>query len=335
MAAAETGVAGATNGPVTPMLKRIPSDLVALAGLTATLWVITVACRGFDADALFRALVPSETAAWIFALTLAPLWALVAGIASAWGAIVTIPTCLLAVHLPAWRLAPRPRWLIAGAVTAALVLGVPFALNRAEEARLSARYAAGESPEPPSFAGRAVELAQRTPFRSTWRMPISCPSECTDLLVFGKARSVTLSYPSREDAAGGGPVAVTYRIGPAGPGCAGEPFEARCPHVSSEAIPADRLVLTIDPVAPMAGDSGRIVARRLTIRDTRRRAGRAVRHTRFTFAGYRAMLNPVWRGGTLRLSRRPLPLFAERRLDGELFRSVVPKALDGAYYPFR
>lgn len=99
---------------------------MALAVVTGNLWAITFAWHIFDLE---RLLDPSSTLSeknvWVLALSgLIFLYFLVVAIAAAWGFILGIPTCLLAVNLGLLRYKPLHRWLISGATTAALFVAL-------------------------------------------------------------------------------------------------------------------------------------------------------------------------------------------------------------------
>ena len=303
------------------------SDLKILAIVTATLWIITLAWQGVDLEAWFTSNIKSEQDAWVFGLVLAPFYFSLKGAAASWGATLGIANCLLAGHLLARRLPRRRRWLIVSGTTAGIFIGTPVALNANAAQRLQARYGALDSLPLPSLSGRAVELPSATPFRSTWQLPISCSEHCLALLVFGGASSVTLSFPGREGAPDSGPMALTYRLGPAGPGCDSARLRDYCARMVSQTLPADRIILTVAPVRLDPLDAGRVVARRLYAKDTRQPGKQPATLTRLRFAQYSGLLNVTWEDGALRLSRRELPLLAQDELDADLYRALPRNAV--------
>jgi hypothetical protein len=310
------------------------ADMLVLIHVTATLWATTLAWQLADFDALMTSWVKSEGDAWIFALTIAPFYFLIKSLAASWGVIVGIPTCLLATHLVLLRRPAKMRWLIAGGLTALVFIGVPMELNRREDARLAAYYQGSDAAGLPDLAGRAVELPRSAPLSATWVRPVSCWDECLHLLTFGRAKSVTLTFPSDERAPGNGPVSFTYRIGRIGKGCSGSAFRDLCPHFSDEPLPRDRVTLFVRPVEPKPGQTG-VVARRLYAKDMRTPNAPPAQLTRFVFPNYSGLLNIAWKDGAFRLPRGGTPIMSVETLDKQLYRAAAPsKVLGGEFYPF-
>ncbi|HMJ92801.1 MAG TPA: hypothetical protein VK472_01745 [Allosphingosinicella sp.] len=311
------------------------ADMICLAVVTISFWSITLAWQQADVDAMLTSWVKSEADAWIFALTIAPLYFLLKWIAASWGAIVGIPTCLLAIHLILYRLRVRPRWLVAGGVTALIFIGIPFALNHREQERLTSYYQRSGAVGLPNLEGRALELPRSFSI-SKWNPSPRCYDECLDLLMFGRARSVTLTVPRQVKSPEAGAVAWTYRLGPSGKDCAGEIFLDVCPHLTTEALPRDRLILYVRPVESRSPETAGVVARRLYARDTRRPGAPPAEITRFLFPGYPGLLNIAWKDGGFHLPRTGTPILGVQKLDDELYRAAAPnRYFRGKHYPFR
>lgn len=325
-------------GPVRPLngdrFWRRP-DMLGLICLTVTLWCITVAWQAADVDALMTSWVKSEADAWIFGLTVAPLYFVLRGLAASWGVIVGIPTCLLAVHLALYRFPAKLRWLVAGPVTALIFIGTPFLLNHQEQQRLAAYYQRSESAAFPNIGGRAVELPRAwAPLKSS--RPPWCSDECLDLLMFGRAKSLTLTFPAQDNSREAGTVSFTYRLGSSGRDCAGEVFVEMCAHFTGEPMPGDRLTLVTRPGASGSPETAGVVARRLYAKDSRRPGAAPAGLTMFLFPRYPGLLNIAWKDGGFHLPRTRTPILAAQELDDELYRAAAPdRSFRGKYYPFR
>ena len=308
-------------------------DMTLLASLTVSLWIITLIWRAIDLDRLMGQSITSESDAWLFALTLAPLYFVLTGIAASWGIILGIPSCLMAGHLALRRFQRRRRWLIVGSAAALLFIGIPIALNRHEEGRLADRYKRSDATPFPATAGRAIELPDDTIIPSISPGGGRCSDRCLELLTFGRATSVTYSFPDRQGATPR-PVA-TYRLGPVGPDCAGPTLSDLCPHVTPLTLPQDRVIMTTGQVGTGSADAPIMMARRLYARDMRRPNAPPATLTRFVFARYSGLLNPIWHDGSFHLAREPLPILGNEVLDTRLYRDVAGNVFRGGVYPFR
>lgn len=311
------------------------SDMAWLALATLLLWSITLAWQMADVESMMTSWIKTEADAWIFGLTIAPLYLLLRAIAETWGVILGIPTCLLAIHLILYRLQAKPRWLVAGGVTALLFIGAPIALNHQEQERLEAYYRRSGAGGLPNLEGRALELP-RTFRISKWNPSPRCFEECLDLLMFGRAKSVTLTAAKEAKAPEAGMAAWTYRLGPSGRDCAGEIFLDVCPHLTAEALPQDRLILYVRPVESRSPEAAGVVARRLYARDTRLPGAPPAELTRFLFPRYSGLLNIGWKDGGFYLPRSRIPVLDALKLDEQLYRAAAPdRYFRGKHYPFR
>jgi hypothetical protein len=311
------------------------SDMRWLALATLSLWSITLAWQMADVDSMMTSWIKTEADAWIFALTIAPLYLLLRGIANSWGVILGIPTCLLAIHLILYRVRAKRRWLVAGGVTALMFIGTPFALNYQEQERLEAYYQRSGAGGLPNLEGRALELP-RTFWISKWNPSPRCFDECLDLLMFGRAKSVTLTVAKQAKASETRVVAWTYRLGSSGTDCAGEIFLDVCPHLTAEALPEDRLTLYVRSVQSRSPETAGVVARRLYARDSRRPDGPPAELTRFLFPKYSGLLNIGWKDGGFYLPRTRAPILGVQKLDDQLYRAAAPdRYFRGKHYPFR
>lgn len=277
--------------------------------------------------------IRSETDAWLLALSGAILiYFLVAGVIASWGVILGIPTCLLVVSLCLRRVPIKVRMFSAGLVTAAIFLGVPMILNDLEEKRLATVYKSRDSAFP-SSVGRAIELASETP--RIGGFPISCSGECLDLMTFGRADSVTRTFPKGEGPHGDEAAAQNFRVGLDGPDCAGASFKDYCAHPTDEGLPQDRLVLKFETVAPRPADAADVHIRRLSVRDTAKPARTAAMQTQLVFARYPGLLNVAWGERGFYLRRDGQPMILSDRLDARLYRAFISnRTLDGKYHPF-
>ena len=308
-------------------------DMTLLASLTVSLWIITLIWQAIDLDRLAGQSIRSESDAWLFALTLAPLYFALKGIAASWGLILGIPTCLMAGHLALCRFQRKRRWLVVGSVTALLFIGVPIILNHLEEGRLADRYKRSDAAPFPGIAGRAVELPDDTVIPSISPGGRRCDDTCLELLTFGGATSVIYSFPDRQGAPAR-PVA-TYRLGPVGPDCAGPTLIDVCPHAAPVAMPQDRVIMTVGPVERDAADAPSMLARRLHARDMRRPDAPPATLTRFVFTHHPGLLNPLWHNGSFHLPREQVPVLGNQALDTRLYRDVAGNVFRGHVYPFR
>lgn len=314
--------------------KGWPKDLVVVAFIAGSLWAITIVWIASGAGQSLEPPIRSEADAWLFALSGAALiYFFVVGIVASWGVILGIPTSLLVVSLILRRARTKLRLVVAGTVTAAIFIGIPMALNNFEERRLSAIYKARDSAFP-SSVGRAIELPSETPRISDF--PVRCNGECLDLMTFGRADSVTRTFPKGEDPVNSEAVAQNFRIGSSGPDCAGTSFKDFCVHATDEGLPQDRLVLKFETVAPWPADATDVYVHRLSVRDTAKPERPAAMQTQLAFARYPGLLNVTWDRGGFYLPRAGRPMVLTDRFDARLYRAFISnQTLDGKYHPFR
>lgn len=323
------------KAPETKLLpKDWPKDLLAFALVAGSVWAITIVWIVSGAGQSLEQPVRSEKDAWLLALSGAILfYFLVAGIIASWGAILGISTCLLVVGLCFRRVRTKTRLLATGLITAAIFMGIPMALNNFEEKRLAKIYKARDSAFPSSVE-RAIELTSKTPMIGAYR--ITCSDTCLDLMTFGRADSVTLTFPKSEGNIRSDAATQSFRIGPSGPDCAGTSFKDYCDHPTEEGLPEDRLVLTFETVAPRPVDVGNVYVRRLSVRDTAMPERPAATKTQIVFARYSGLLNVAWGNDGFHLQRDRQPLALIERLDESLNRAFISnQTLDGKYHPFR
>lgn len=311
-------------------------DMVALASLVILLWLLTFVFQSVSIDSMFGSVIKSESDAWMFALSGGAMLLMMAmSIASAWPAIIGIPTVLLFGHLLLARVQSRKRWLLVGGITAAVFIGVPIALNHAEEARYAAYYQQSDANGAIPILGRAVELPSGQSVNSQWFAYPRCDGRCASLLADNLAASVTQSWPGLSDKPNSGPVELTYRLGQVGTGCVGSPIHRFrktnsfrgevCPHLSTGAMPKDRLILTIVSVAPMSGDVKASSARRLVIADARKPSEPPATKTHFLFHRYPSLLHIWWKDGAVHLRRMSLPLVMQDDMDKRLLRAGIAR----------
>ena len=311
-----------------------PKDLLILALIAGSLWAITIVWIVSGAGQSLEPPIRSETDAWLFALSGAILiYFLVAGVIASWGVILGIPTCLLVLGLCLRRVPTKARMLSAGLVTTAIFLGIPMILNSLEEKRLATVYKSRDGAFP-SGVGRAIELASETP--RIGGFTISCSGKCLDLMTFGRADSVTRTFPKGEGPAGGEAAAQNFRVGLDGPDCAGTSFKDYCAYPTDEGLPKDRLVLKFETVAPRPADAADVYIRRLSVRDTAEPARTAAMQTQLAFARYSGLLNVAWNEGGFYLRRDARPMILTDQFDARLYRAFISnQTLDGKYHPFR
>lgn len=325
---------GSTRSHSGLLPRNWPKDLLILSFVTGSLWAITIVWVLSGSGQSMEPPLRSESDAWLFALSgAALLYLFVHGMVTSWGVILGIPTSLFVVSLSLRRARPTIRMLAAGLVTAAIFMGAPAVLNQREEQRLVDRYNEDDKPLP-SSVGRAIEIASGTPRMGDF--PIRCNSDCLDLMIFGRADSVTLTFPKGGDHFGGKPSIQNFRVGYDTPDCDGPSFKKRCAYATGEDLPDDRLILTFETVAPRPADATDVFVRRLYVRDTGRPAEASAMRTELVFARYPGLLNIAWgeRGFFLRRDSRPI-ILAER-LDAQLYRAFIAnRKLDGKTYPFR
>lgn len=314
--------------------KKWPRDLLILSFFTGSLWAITVVWILAGSGQSLEPPIRSEADAWLFALSGAALiYFLIIGVVASWSVILGIPTCFLAVSLCLRRSRSKTRLISAGVITAAIFMGIPMILNHQEEKRLSALYQKQDS-SLPSSVRRAIEIPNETPRSGDF--PIRCNNECLDLLTFGKADSVTRTFPKVDAVKAGKPDVQNFRIGFGGPDCAGTTFKNYCAHATDEGLPENRLVLTFETVAPWPRDAEDVYVRRLVVRDTAKASRAAAVHTQLVFARYPGLLNIAWGQGGLHLRRDERPIVLQNQLDARLYRAFIPnRTLNGSYFPFR
>lgn len=329
-----SNVPGSTPPETRLLPKGWPKDLLILALIAGSLWAITIVWIASGSGQSLEPPIRSETDAWLFALSGAFLiYFLVAGVIASWGVILGIPTCLLVVGLCLRRARTRVRMLSAGLVTAAIFVGIPMILNNLEERRLATVYKSRDGAFP-SSVGRAIELPSETPRISDF--PVRCSGECLDLITFGRADSVTRTFPKGEGPHGGEAAVQNFRVGLSGPDCAGTSFKDYCAHPTDEGLPKDRLVLKFEAVAPQPADSADVYVRRLSVRDTAKPARTAAMQTQLVFARYPGLLNVAWGKGGFYLRRNGRPMILTDRFDARLYRAFISnRTLDGKYHPFR
>lgn len=312
------------------------ADMLVLAGAMIGLWLITFAWQGFDIDALVSSSIKSESDAWMFALTVAPLYFLIKAIAASWGVIIGIPSLLTVGHLILARLTIKVRWMIAGAVTFLVFVGTPILLNRNEEMRIAEKYQHSDTAKLPNLTNRAVELPSDMPIPSSWVRPIRCSDHCIDLLTFGAVKSVTRSFPGEEGKASPTKISANYVLGPSGRDCAGPTFLDVCPHLANQELPSDRVVLVAGRAEKDRKDSAEVIIQRIFITDTRQPTVQPSFVTRYIFAKYPGLLNVAWKDGSFYLPRNGIPILSDESLEVQLFRTVAPsKTFRGKTYPFR
>ena len=310
-----------------------PRDIVILSFLTVSLWVITIIWMVSGGDQWIENPIHSESEAWLFALSGAALvYFFVAGVVMSWGAILGLPTCLLVVCLCLYRFGAKRRMTLASLITAAIFIGIPMILNHQEERRLAAVYTEQDSALP-SSVNRAIELKSDTP--RIGHYPVRCDSDCLDLMTFGRASSVTRTFPKASGPTDAQATFQNFHLGVGGPDCAGPTFENFCAHATNETIPDDRLILTLETVTPRREDGGQIYVRRLSVRDTSKSAEPVTTATRFIFSHYSGLLNIAWGENGFYLRRTGLPTITSS-LDANLRRAFVAnRSWNGRNYPFR
>lgn len=315
------------------LARKWPKDIAILSFLAGSLWAITIFWMVSGGGQWLEQPIHSESGAWLFALSGAALvYLLVAGIVMSWGVILGVPTCLLLICLCLSRFGAKRRLILASLITTAIFIGIPIVLNHQEEKRLAAIYG-NQDGALPSRAGRAIELRSSTPRIGDF--PIRCDGDCLDLMTFGRASSVTRTFPKATGQANTEAAFQNFHLGVGGPDCAGPTFKNFCAHATSESIPDDRLILTLETVKPLHEDEHRIYVRRLSVRDTSSTARNVATSTRLVFARYSGLLNIAWGENGLYLRREGIPI-ATSSLDVSLYRSFISnRSLNGRYYPFR
>ena len=311
-------------------------DIKILAWITATLWLMTVIWFAFGLAHAFDNTNVSESGVWMLALSgliFIPL--IIAGIVSVWGVILGIPSCLLVINLALRKFSSLHRWSVAGFATAAIFIGPPMLLNNGEQQRLAAQYQAQDARAIPGLKGRAIELSENHPIPPTWQLPLSCSEQCLNLLTFGKAGSVTRSFPGSSSPERSRPFSQSFQLGSRNGGCNGEVFENHCAKIVEAPMPSDRLVLKVVSVEPEPADAKSVIVRRLTLQDMGAPGAPVSTFTSLISGKYYGLLNIAWNGQGFYLPRTNPPILAEDSLDAALYRRVVPNTLDGKFYPFR
>lgn len=300
-----------------------PKDIVILAIVVVVLWVITLIWSMLDLSQLLFP-IHSEEEAWGYALSgLLSIFVIFIGIAASWGAILGIATCLLVTNLSLYRLNTKVRWIWAAGVTMVVFLGIPIVLNHNEERRLAAEFQRDDTIASGSVQGRAVELPSKHAL--SW----NCDHQCLDLLTFGGAKTVTVSFPGSKVPPKADPAVATYVLVQwRKSGCSGETFRDVCPYqIEDERLPENPLVLELEPVALPRAASHTVLARRLTVKDMARAARSATTQTRFVFAHYSPILNLTWGKDGFYIPREQMPIFPERDLDRDLVRDFISSSI--------
>jgi hypothetical protein len=220
---------------------------------------------------------------------------------------------------------------LASLITAAIFIGIPMILNHQEERRLAAVYTEQDSALP-SSVNRAIELKSDTP--RIGHYPVRCDSDCLDLMTFGRASSVTRTFPKASGPTDAQATFQNFHLGVGGPDCAGPTFENFCAHATNETIPDDRLILTLETVTRRREMGSDICSTPF--------GARYIQVSRAGYDGHALYFFPLLRAAEYRLGREwilssqdGLPTITSS-LDANLRRAFVAnRSWNGRNYPFR
>lgn len=324
--------------PAASKLGKMSWRVLALAGFVCSLWLVTFAWQFVDLNSILSRLIKSESDAWLFALTLGPLFVLTMAVASAWPVIIGLPTTLLAFRFALHWVKPKIRFWASIIATLAVFMGVPAVLNRAAQNHEKAFYHQNDVAPPLSVKGRAVVIDEAKPVAPAMIWPPRCDDRCILIFSFGGAKSVTRRFMVDNADTEAKNAQVTYSLRPVTSECQDFSInfpatagleklrkQGLCAMITNDPVSSSQLVIRVNNVQRTLRKTRLSVGRRLVVIDTSKQLEPPITLTRFAMQRYPSLLKVNWKNGGLSFHRSEIAFGIEEALDKQLYRDAFFK----------